>query len=372
MQLGRDNRRSARVRRVLPMGFKPAGQITAAPACKTVSANISRGGMLLVTREDEFPATGIWVDLMPMMPEGAAGDGASLSGRIVYKRFSPKAELSFAGLEFAEVLSPAAARAVRLDSEEDDVIDALTKLKELEDRSDSDSLRMSELEVAPIAFEEEEGPPLEVPIEMDVDISSMEIEAERHYLELESTCKRFMQETRSFMRAWAEKKLADTVAGRHALSRAKGAEGLRALKSELASLIQDYPALIDAQLNRDEHWAHRDEVKDATGASNYYDAENEKPAPWIVEEIRRLMGFAGVLLIKHGYEELSKRSDWAPVSHGQALVVYRGRFAISDEMVSTLKLGSLQFDELRETAKQLQAAREMQAQDEIRKLWYDV
>ena len=45
--------------------------------------------------------------------------------------------MSFAGLEFAEVLSPAAARAVRLDSEEDDVIDALTKLQELEDRSES-------------------------------------------------------------------------------------------------------------------------------------------------------------------------------------------------------------------------------------------
>lgn len=371
-KLGQENRRSTRVRRVLPMGFKRAGHLATAAACKTVSANISRGGMLLVTREDEFPATGIWVDLMPMIPEKALGSGASFSGRIVYKRFSPKAELSFAGLEFAEALSPEAARAVRLDSEEDDVIDALKKLQELEDRKGSDAFMMTDLEVIPIAVEDGDDLSLEVSSEPTEENSELEVEAERLYLELESTCKRFMAETRLFMRSWAEQKLAETVAERHALSRAKGPEGLRALKTDLNTLLEDYPALLDAQLDRDEHWAHRDEVKGATGSSNYYDADNEMPAPWLVEELRRLMGFTGVLLVKHGFEELSNSSDWAPVSHGQALVAYRGRFAISDEMASSLKLAALQFDTMRAKAKELHEAREMRARDEIKKMWYDV
>lgn len=371
MQMGRENRRTARVRRVLPMGFKPAGQAMTAAARKTVSANISRGGMLLVTRQDEFPAAGIWIDLMPMAPAGEIGAGSSLSGRIVYKRFSPKAELSFAGLEFAEELSPDAARSVRLDSAEDDVIDALKTLQELEDRCDAEAPVKTGAAMAPLALGEECEPPLEV-YDVGVETSDLEIEVERLYLELESTCKRFMEQTRSFICAWAEKKLVDTVAERHALSRAKGTEGLRALKSELTSLVEDYPALIDAQLNRDEHWPHRDEVKDATGTMNYYDAENERPARWLVDEIRRLMGFTGVVLIKHGYDELSKQSDWAPVSRGQAVVAYRGRFAISDEMAASLKLGALQFDALREKSKRLQAAREMLARDEIRRMWYDV
>ena len=167
--------------------------------------------------------------------------------------------------------------------------------------------------------------------------ADLSVEAERLRLEMESACKSFLNAAGPFVREWAQDKIADTIARRHALSRAKGVEGLRPLKAELRLLLQDYPALINAQLNRDELWAHRGELDGgANGTKTYYDVKNEKPALWLVDEFRRLMGFAGVLLIKHGFDELSKKSDWAPLSHEQAVVAYCWRLAFAGALTVPL------------------------------------
>ena len=117
-------------------------------ARKTVSANVSRGGMLLVTREDLFPPEGTWIDLVPQPSSGASGNTKGIPGRIVHTRFSSEAQLRFAGLEFTEELSEDAARAIGLHSSEDNVVDALRTLQELEDsfRGESRSAPTAEAE----------------------------------------------------------------------------------------------------------------------------------------------------------------------------------------------------------------------------------
>jgi len=369
-QKTRDNRRSRRIRRVQPVGFKQADS-SGGEARKTVSANVSRGGMLLVTREDIFPPEGTWVNLMPSSSSGADGYADAISGRIVYTRFSPEAKLRFAGLEFSSELSDDAARAVGLHSSEDNVVDALRTLQELEESFRGEARPEPKAKATEISRPRTQtrapgmpGPDLGVP---SADLS---VEAERLRLEMEAAVKQFLMATGPYLREWAERKVAGTVTRRHALSRAKGIEGLRALKVELRMLIEDYPTLIDTQLNGDELWAHRSDFDGKTdGTQSYYDEENEKPAMWLVDGFRRLMGFTGVLLIKHGYDELSKESDWAPLSHEQAVVAYRGRFAFSDEMMTILKRAAALYDAMAANDAMLREENEAHARDAARRLW---
>ena len=372
-QKTRDNRRSRRIRRVQPVGFKQADS-SGGEARKTVSANVSRGGMLLVTREDMFPPEGTWVNLMPSSSPGADGYADEISGRIVYTRFSPEAKLRFAGLEFSSELSDGAARAIGLHSSEDNVVDALRTLQELEESFRGEAGPSPEAKAAEISRPRTQTPAPVTPAmpgpDLGVPSADLNVEAERLRLEMEAAVKQFLKATGPYLREWAERKVAGTVTKRHALSRAKGIEGLRALKVELRMLIEDYPTLIDTQLNGDELWAHRSEFDGETnGTQSYYDAENEKPAMWLVDGFRRLMGFAGVLLIKHGYEELSKESDWAPLSHEHAVVAFRGRFAFSDEMMSTLNRAAALYDAMAANDAMLREENEAHARDEARRLW---
>ena len=372
-QTTRENRRSRRIRRVQPVAFKQADG-SVGEARKKVSANVSRGGMLLVTREDLFPPEGTWVDLTLQTSSGVSGNVNAIPGRIVHTRFSPEAQLRFAGLKFTERLSEDAARAIGLHSSEDNVVDALRTLQELEAsfRGEVRPIPVAEAgEVSRPRAETPEpsmrgipGPDLGVPL------ADTSVEAERLRLEMEATVKQFLMATGSYMRAWAEKTVVNRITERHMLSRAKGLEGLRALKTELRTLVEEYPTLVDAQLGRDELWVHRSDFDGKTdGTKSYYDAENEKPAMWLVEEFRGLMGFAGVLLIKHGYDELSKKSEWAPLSHEQAVVAYRGRFELSDEMVSTLKRAAALYDAMAANDAALRDENEAQGREVARGLW---
>jgi len=308
---------------------------------------------------------------MPSSSPGAVGYADEISGRIVYTRFSPEAKLRFAGLEFSSELSDDAARAIGLHSSEDNVVDALRTLQELEESFRGEARPEPKAEATEISRPRTQtrasgmpGPDLGVP---SADLS---VEAERLRLEMEASVKQFLMATGPYLREWAERKVAGTVTRRHALSRAKGIEGLRALKVELRMLIEDYPTLIDTQLNGDELWAHRSDFDGKTdGTQSYYDEENEKPAMWLVDGFRRLMGFTGVLLIKHGFDELSKESDWAPLSHEQAVVAYRGRFAFSDEMMTILKRAAALYDAMAANDAMLREENEAHARDAARRLW---
>ena len=228
---------------------------------------------------------------------------------------------------------------------------------------------MAEAEEVPRPRTETPEPGVREP-DLGIPSADLSVEAERLRLKMESTVKQFLMATGSYMREWAEQKVTDTVTARHTLSRAKGIEGLRALKTELRMLIEEYPALVDAQMSRDELWAHRSEFDGKTdGTKGYYDAENEKPALWLVDEFRRLMGFTGVLLIKNGYDELSKKSEWAPLSHEQAVVAYRGRFALSDAMMSALKRAAALYDAMAANDAMLCGENEAHARDAARRLW---
>ncbi len=321
-----DHRRAARMRKVRPVAFAPAGRETDA-ARRTVTANISRGGMLLVSRKDRFPPAGSALTIMPYDPETRTDSSAAISipGRIVYTRFSPRTELRFAGLKFESDLSDSDARSIGLDGAPDAVARTLQALEKVEALADASELTVMGPASAPTA-------------------QSIERELRALRERMDAACAEFFLATERYLAAWGEKRLRDTISERHALARAKGVAGLRGLKEEWRSLKEGLPALIDAQLNRDSIWPHRALVtaRSAVEANDvwFYNTERDQPPQRIIDELRKLAGFIGRMVVRHGFEDIGTGGDWTPVAHERGLVLYRGPLVISDPMRDALCNGA--------------------------------
>ncbi len=257
-----EHRRAARMRRVRPVAFVPRN-VDAAPSLQTVTANVSRGGMLLVTRQDHFPPAGAAVLLMPFeVSAGSAADAnAAIQGRIVYTRFSPKARLRFAGLKFEEDLRERAARMLGLDGAPDTVTDAITTLDELE----SVTLRAPQtIETPP--------PTRAISIEDIVPPTRVAVSAERDpRVELDAARREFFRAAAAFLAEWGEARIRQTLAERHA--RAKGIVGLRAMKADLDQARRSFSVLVEVEIGRSMETG-RDE---ATESNPYYNLRLDQP-----------------------------------------------------------------------------------------------
>lgn len=352
-----DHRRSPRIRKVRPVAFTMSD--TASPQNqRTVSANVSRGGMLLVTRCDRFPPAGTAIDLHPFSEANSSGaHDMIIPGRIVYTRFAPRAELRFAGLKFETDLDDDAAALIGLDGPEDPVGDALKKLEELEDLAEAaTALQEHDREVAVT--------PSPAPASLDEDLRRIEDE-------LDAARDEFLAAVRAFTAAWGDAYLRDMIVQKHALARAKGLEGLRRVKDEWRSLQADLPALVDAQLNRGHLWPHRaaQHTPTSSAANPYYDLERDQPAGPLADELRKLLGFIGRIVIRHGFDDFGEDSDWAPLAHENALVTYRGKLVLSDDVRNALVSAAKRFDTYAALLPKRQAEREANARAEALRLW---
>lgn len=350
-QAVRENRQSARLRKVRPVSLvtRDSGGVKAQ---KIVSANVSLGGMLLVTRDEQFPAEGSTVTIRPQTVPGLDLPGKAIEGRIVYIRYSPKAELNFAGLEFVDALDDEGAQAVGLKSGEGNVRKALKTLEELEGLC------------APEPTESDAAPG---------DVESLTDAADGIRAELEQARTEFLKAAQSHLGDWIQDKASEAVQSHHALALAMGVEGLRNMKHELRGLISNLPSLVESELGVDDLWPHRaaplaEEALDAGGAA-YFDREDGRPSMEIKDNLARLLGFAGVILIKNGFEDLGRGADWVGVSGSGRQVIYRGRFAMSEAMTDTLRSAADLFDRLCKAERELRIASDTQARERARVLW---
>lgn len=345
-----DHRRAARIRKVRPVAFASAGSEGDASR-RTVTANVSRGGMLLVSRKDRFPPAGVAVTVMPydeQLPLGA-GWPVAIPGRVVYTRFSPRTNLRFAGLKFETELSENAARSIGMDGAPDAVAHTLQALERVEALAD---------EAASAAPHAATGKSI------DRDLNTVR-------RKMDEACADFFVATELFMRSWGETRLRETIAKRHALALAKGATGLRAMKDEWRALEQGMPALVDAQLNRDSLWPHRAETarRKADAEVWFYDIERDRPPARIMNELRKLAGFIGRVIIRHGFEDIGTRGEWTPIAHERALVFFSGKFAVSDAMCDSLKRAAALEIQYRQLCKRSETASDEAMQAQALSLW---
>jgi hypothetical protein len=291
---------------------------------------------------------------MPYCAE--TNDGAltptTIPGRVVYTRFSPRTDLRFAGLKFEIELGDDAARSIGLDGAPDAVSRTLQALERVESLADE------------LAAEALATPPTAESI-------ARELIAVRR--KMDEACTEFFHATESFLRIWGEKRLRDTVARRHALSLAKGAAGIRSLKDEWRALEHGIPALVDAQLNRDSLWPHRSadaaNPDAASGDAWFYDVERDRPPARIVEELRKLAGFIGRIIIRHGFEDIAEGGEWSAIAHERALVSFTGPLTISDGMRAPLLRAAALEDEYRQLFKRTAEAGEQAMRTKALDLW---
>jgi hypothetical protein len=353
-----ENRRAARKRKVRPVALV-AQAVDAEPSLRTVTANVSRSGMLLVTRLDQFPPAGAGVLLVPFeVSAGAPDSNAAIRGRIVYTRYSPRARLRFAGLKFEQDLSERTARMLGLDGAPDAVSDAITTLDQLEAMR-SRAPRMIELSPAAPAMREF-GIQDELPAERLAGPTEGGLRAE-----LEAARREFYGATAAYFTQWGEERIRRTLGVRHALARAKGLEGLRAMKSDWNELQRNLAALAETELGRGEESA----IEGGAETSPYYNLRLDQPPARMMQALRDLAGHVGRVLLQHGFEDSGAGSDWAPMAHERGRVTFTGTMGISEAMrESLLRMTALHHD-LQRADQQAGEARESHARAEVLQLW---
>ncbi len=350
-----EHRRAARMRRVRPVAFVPRN-VDAAPSLQTVTANVSRGGMLLVTRQDHFPPAGAAVLLMPFeVSAGSAADAnAAIQGRIVYTRFSPKARLRFAGLKFEEDLPERAARMLGLDGAPDAVADAVTTLEELESNAGRGLAAIGPI-LRPAAPVMEAGYAAPRGSVAGRDLSAEFAGAQRE----------FILATAAFLGEWGEGRIRRSIGERHALARAKGIVGLRAMKADLDQARRSFSVLVEVEIGRSMETG-RDE---ATESNPYYNLRLDQPPAKLMESLRDLAGHVGRVLIQHGLEDAGANGEWTPITEERGRVSFRGPLSISALMrESLLRMSALHADSAK-AAEVAVAERESHARDEALRLW---
>ncbi len=350
-----EHRRAARVRKVRPVAFV-AHAMDAEPSLQTVTANVSRSGMLLVTRRDQFPPAGAGILLMPFeTTAGAPDSSAAIRGRIVYTRYSPRAQLRFAGLKFEQDLPERTARMLGLDGAPDAVSDAITTLDELE----SVTLR------APQAIEMP-ARAREIAIEDRLSTEQIAAPAERDpRVELDAARREFFRATAAFLSEWGEARIRQTLGERHALARAKGLEGLRAMKAEWDQSRRSFPVLVEVEIGRSMETVPNDGAE----TNPYYNIRLDQPPAKLMQALRDLAGNAGRVLMQHGFEDAGAGSDWSLTTQERGRVSFKGPMTLSETMrEGLLQMASLHKD-LQRATQEADEARESKSRAEALHLW---
>ncbi len=348
-----EHRRAARMRKVRPVAFVPRN-VEAEPALQTVTANVSRGGMLLVTRQDHFPPAGAAVLLMPFeMSTGAAPDSnAAIQGRIVYTRFSSKAKLRFAGLKFEQDLPERTARMLGLDGAPDSVTDAIATLEELEANAHRAMIPVEAMRrPAPMAMEAVELEPRRAEPVREISDEFAAVQRE------------FIMSTAVFLDNWGEERIRRSLSERHALARAKGAEGLRAMKRDWTELRGRFREMAAAEIDL------RGMTAQVPGANPYYNAEQDQPRTEIMQALRKMAGHIGRILIRHGFDDIGPGNDWMLIASERGAVSFAGAMGYSDAMRDALLRAGAVHAEMARAREQSAAAREQEAQAEALRLW---
>lgn len=348
-----ENRRATRVRKVRPVAFLPRS-IDAAPALQTVTANISRGGMLLVTRQDHFPPAGASVLLMPFDVAAARvpDKGSAIEGRIVYTRFSPKAKLRFAGLKFEQDLPDGTARLLGLDGAPDAVTDAVATLEQLEARAPMSAMRAPVMEPIAVAAPMPVAEPL--PIAMPDSDAAAEFTAAQRDFALAAA---------AFMGEWGEARIRKSLGERHALARAKGVEGLRAMKREWTELRGRLREIVAAEIDL------RAMAADGADGNPFYNERLDQPRAEIMQAMRMIAGRVGTILVRHGFDDVGAGNDWIIEPTGRGTITYAGAIDYSDAMRESLMRAASAREAMQAAEDAVAQSREDAARGEAIHLW---
>lgn len=116
------------------------------------------------------------------------------------------------------------------------------------------------------------------------------------------------------------------------------------LKSDLKELSIKIPYIVEANLNQDDYWIHRNSLVIADFSQDYFEFKKEKMKRELTSSIRMILGCASEILgdMKEDYEDKYENKIWVKERGRRKYVCF---FRFSDEMTTSL---DRYFEELEE------------------------
>lgn len=187
--------------------------------------------------------------------------------------------------------------------------------------------------------------------------------------QMENICKEFLEVTKEFTVAWFQDRVKRAVISHPEIAKKSGLEGLRSVKSDLQKIIGMVPSIVEEHVNRDKYWPHRGKLPDeAHSQFGRYQFHGPRAPENLDDGVREVLGYAGAILVKHGFADTGQDSEWK-TEPGCDQLRYRYGYDRSEKMNGVLKQYSGLYEELVKLDNELRKAKEERAKAEAKNLW---
>jgi hypothetical protein len=136
----------------------------------------------------------------------------------------------------------------------------------------------------------------------DRDIERFERDLDQLRQEMDQVREQVLVSITDYASAWISDQVEREVKQNPEITLSKSKDELRAIKSELQELLERVPQLVTEHVARDEYWAHLSGKLVHPHSSEFsYFVHNDELPDILAGPVREVLGYAGQLLIDHGY-----------------------------------------------------------------------
>lgn len=205
----------------------------------------------------------------------------------------------------------------------------------------------------------------------DVQIRNLQVRMDAMRSQMEEICKEFFEATKEFAVAWFQSCIEKEVVSQPGVTKKSGKKGLRNLKTELQSTIAKVPHIVEKHVNQDKYWVHRGQLPDDNDLSSRfgrYQTYGRRAPEELEKGVRELLGYAGAILMKHGFVDTGECSVWE-VQHGSERPRYKYGYDWSGKMNGVIQRYSGQYEELIKLDHEFKKIQQEKAEAEAKDLW---
>ena len=208
--------------------------------------------------------------------------------------------------------------------------------------------------------------------ELDEKIDSLEDRIEIERKNMEHFIDEFIDATKIFSKDWIKKLIIEGVKSEPNITIGMDRGKLKELKSKYQDLLDKIPGIVENELNDDKTWKHRILLNDSND-------EYITPYSILVAEIknnidkhcRRILGYAGTLLLDYGYYKKHQyRSPWKETFDGG--FKYISEMDWSPQMNYFAKDYTETFSDFHKSLSELKSFKTKKAEIEAIKIWDDL
>jgi hypothetical protein len=150
----------------------------------------------------------------------------------------------------------------------------------------------------------------------------------------------FLNETEIFVTNFFKDTIKEYVISNPNITKKHDKEGIRDLRFECRELLKMIPEMVKMHIGNDKFWSHKCTINDLKKECKVYpeffthynksDANND-----VIESLRHILGYVGVLLFKYGYIKQEKYSNWK-ITYDETFT-YKSSIECTNEMKNSLK-----------------------------------